>query len=450
MRVIPIGVSPVGMARLMGVFSTERARADSIGVTLSGVGAQHVRKRNRMQSNRLGAITRHPLVLVVTIGLLGLCMRAPILSGSPLLDTITTDLGLSAAQAGWISTIPVLCFGTVALTAPMLLRRWPMDAVLLAMFIVLICGLLLRTLPPVWILFAGTILVGSGIAVSNVIMPGFIEREAPNRVGQMTALYSAAISASGAIGAGATIPIMQRFDLDWRGALRWPALLVLVGIVLLIPWQFRGDHRHALSGRDHPHRVNLWRNKVAWFVTGYMGMQSFVFISTTGWLPTYLISEGMDEQRAGYMLSLSPLLGVAGSFIAPLLVYRRPDQRWLVWVSSAFCAIGLLGLILWPLTGTLLWVAIFGFGSGMTLSIALTFIGLRTPDSRHAADLSMMSQSVGYSIAAAGPITIGFAHDLVGNWQLPFTLILLSTVVLTLVGLGGGRNRLVSDVTVAP
>lgn len=382
---------------------------------------------------------------MITIIVLGLSMRTPILSVSPLLDTIANDLNLTAAQAGWLSTIPVLCFGTVALVSQKLTRRWGMDAILLAMFLVLMAGLLLRTLPPVWLLFGGTVLVGSGIAVSNVILPGFIKREAPDRVGPMTAVYSAAISASGAIGAGATIPIMNAFGLDWRGALRWPAIVVMVGIVILIPWQISARSGRRTAAPTHGHQINLWRNKVAWFVTGYMGMQSFLFFSTTGWLPTYLISEGMTEQRAGFMLSLSPLFGVAGSFIAPLLVYRRADQRWLVWMSSIFCAVGLTGMVLSPTTGTLLWVAVFGFGSGMTLSIALSFIGLRTPDSHHAADLSMMSQSVGYSIAAIGPIGIGLAHDVIGNWQIPFAIILLSTVLLTLVGLGGGKTRLVTD-----
>lgn len=383
---------------------------------------------------------------MATVIILGLCLRMPILSVSPLLDTITTDLDMSAAQAGWLSTIPVLCFGTVALVAPSLTKRWGMDAILMAMMLLILFGLLVRTLQPVWLLFGGTVLVGAGIAVSNVILPGFIKREAPNRVGPMTSVYSAAISASGALGAGATIPIMNAFDLDWRGALRWPSVVAIIGVIILIPWLVSSRNSKVTSSRARDGHVNLWRNRVAWFVTGYMGMQSFVFFATTGWLPTYLISEGMGEQQAGFMLSLSPLFGVAGSFIAPLLVYKRADQRWLIWVSSALCVFGLSGLVLAPTTLTLLWVATFGFGSGMTLSLALTFIGLRTPDSHYAGDLSMMAQAVGYMIAAIGPIGIGFAHDLIGSWQIPFGIILASCIVLTLVGLGGAKNRLVTDV----
>ena len=398
-----------------------------------------------MISTRVSSWIRHPAFIMATVIILGLSLRIPILSVSPLLDTITNDLKLSASQAGWLSTIPVLCFGTVALISQKLTRRWGMDAILLAMFCLLLFGLLVRTVPSVELLFGGTVLVGAGIAVSNVILPGFIKREAPNHVGPMTAVYSAAISASGAIGAGVTIPIMNALDLDWRGALRWPAVIVIAGIVILIPWQVSARSGRKLKAPERTIHTNLWRNKLAWFVTAYMGMQSFLFFSTTGWLPVYLISEGMSEQRAGFMLSLSPLLGVVGSFIAPLLVYKRSDQRWLIWLSSALCVVGLAGMIWMPMTATVAWVVLFGFGSGMTLSLALTFIGLRTPDAFHASDLSMMAQAVGYMIAALGPIGVGFAHDVSGSWPFAFGLILASTVVLTIVGLGAARVRLVTD-----
>lgn len=41
----------------------------------------------------------------------------------------------------------------------------------------------------------------------------------------------------------------------------------------------------------------------------------------------------------------------------------------------------------------------------------LVFFGLRTKDSKQAAELSGMAQSVGNLLAAAGPILFGFLHD---------------------------------------
>lgn len=386
---------------------------------------------------------RHPLFyLGLTIVLVGLTFRAPLLSVSPLIETISTDTGITAATAGLLTTIPVVCFGVVSFASPALARRFGIELTLAGVLIVLLLGILMRVMPSLAALYGGTIVLGAAIAIGNVVLPGFIKREAPGHIGPMTALYSAAISGSGALGAGLTIPIMNALDLSWRWALAWPAILVIIAFAVMLPWLFQ--IRGARRIRPKAHRgTGVWRNSLAWFVTLYMGMQSFIFFATSGWLPTYLIAEGMSDAQAGAMLSASPLFGVGGSFIAPLLVRRGPDQQWLIWVSSIMCAIGLAGFVFLPLTLTLLWVAIFGFGSGMTLSLGLAFIGLRTHDANVTADLSGMAQSIGYTIAAAGPLLVGLLFDLIGDWTIPMTFILLSTIPLTIVGIGAARDRTV-------
>lgn len=384
--------------------------------------------------------------LALTVVLVGLTFRAPLLSVSPLLETIARDTGITAATAGLLTTIPVICFGFVSLLAPVLARKFGMEKVLFGVVAVLITGILLRTATPIVALFGGTIVLGAAIAIGNVVVPGFIKREAPGHVGPMTSLYSASISGSGALGAGLTIPLMNTLDLSWRQVLAWPAAIGILAVAVMLPWLTHA--RNARRPRIGTHtRTGVWRDPLGWWVTGYMGMQSLVFFSTTSWLPTYLIAQGMADARAGAMLALSPLAGVGGSFIAPLLVAKRPDQRWLIWVSSALCAIGITGFLLLPLTATVLWVMLFGFGSGMTLSLALAFIGLRTPDSHHAADLSGMSQSVGYALAALGPIAVGLLFDLVGEWTIPMLLILASIIPLTIAGLAAGRNRVITPVS---
>ncbi len=390
---------------------------------------------------------RLPLAfLAITVVLIGLTFRAPLLAVSPLLETISADTGISAATAGLLTTIPVICFGVVSLASPVLARRFGMERTLTGVLIVLLAGIIIRVAPSLIPLFGGTVVLGAAIAIGNVLIPGFIKREAPGHLGPMTALYSAAISGSGALGAGLTIPIMTAFNLSWRSALAWPAALAAIGLAVMVPWLLQERNARHVRVRERV-RTGVWRNGLAWFVTLYMGMQSFIFFATSGWLPTYLIAEGMSEAHAGAMLSASPLAGVAGSFIAPLLVRRRRDQRWLIWVSSVMCAVGLAGFILWPLELTLLWVGIFGFGSGMTLSLGLAFIGLRSPDSDVAADLSGMAQSVGYSVAALGPISVGILFDLIGDWTIPMSFILISTIALTVVGLGAARDLAIATST---
>lgn len=390
------------------------------------------------------------LFLIITIVIVAVNFRSPILAVASLVDTITADTGISSTMAGLLTTIPVVCFGLVSPAAPKLARRFGMEWVLGGVFVVLIGGILIRLIPTVPALFAGTIVVGAAIAIGNVILPGFVKREAPGHVGPMTGIYSAAISGGGALGAGVTIPLQHALGLSWRQALGLGAILAGIAIVVLIPWMLQ-SHNTRLGGTRHHESTGIWRNPLAWQVTGYMGMQSLVFFSMAAWLPTYLIAHGMSDQRAGAMLSISPLAGIAGSFLAPFLASRRPDQRWLIVLSTILCTVGIAGLLAAPLTATIVWVLVFGFGSGMTLSLALTLIGLRSPDSNHAAELSGMAQSVGYCLAATGPFVLGWVHDVTGGWTIPMSIVLAMMVPLLVTGLGAARNLLVADpVTTEP
>jgi CP family cyanate transporter-like MFS transporter len=384
------------------------------------------------------------LFLAATLVVITLTYRAPILAVSPLLERIIADTGISGTVAGLLTTIPVVCFGVISPLAPALARRFGMEWTFMGIFAVLTGGLLLRSTPSLATLFLGTVIIGAAVAIGNVLLPGFVKREAPNHLGPLTAVYSAAISASGAAGAGLTLPLMEHFGLDWRGGLAMPIIPILLGMFILIPWLLKTRGTSLRSARVHI-PTGLWRNRLAWQITIFMGMQSLLFFSVSGWLPTYLIAEGMSDHRAGFMLSISPLLGAAGAFIAPNLTNRRPDQRWLVWISGALCATGIIGLLFLPMTFTPLWVLTFGFGSGMTLSLSLTFMVLRTPDANHAADMSSMAQSVGYTLAALGPLIVGFARDLTGDWTIPMLLILAGIIPLMLSGLAAAQDRLVTD-----
>jgi CP family cyanate transporter-like MFS transporter len=384
-----------------------------------------------------------PAFLAVTIVALALCFRAPILSASPLLDAIRASTGISSAAAGLLTTIPVVCFGLVAPLAPALARRFGMERLLGGVFVALILGILARTAAPLPMLFGGTVLLGAAIAIGNVILPGFIKREAPGRIGPMTGLYSMALSGSGALGAGLTVPLERALDLGWRGALGLWAAPAVIGLVVLVPWLLHARRAGDIRARRHP-ATNLWRDGLAWQVTLYMGSQSLAFYAMAAWLPTFFIDHGMSDQRAGFLLSFQSLVGVAGAFIGPLLANRRPNQRWLVVISVLLALAGFVGLLAEPVALAVLWMTLLGIGLGMALSLALTLIGLRSPDAVHAAELSSMAQSVGYLLAALGPLLLGLVHDLTDGWTVPLLLLIGALAPMLVSGLGAGRNLLIA------
>lgn len=61
---------------------------------------------------------------------------------------------------------------------------------------ILIClGIALRSLPAVTLLFFGTVIIGCGIALGNVLLPGLIKRDFPQHVAKMTGTYSLTMGA---------------------------------------------------------------------------------------------------------------------------------------------------------------------------------------------------------------------------------------------------------------
>jgi len=147
--------------------------------------------------------------LALGVILLALNLRPLVVAVSPLVGVIRADTGMSAATAGLLTTLPVLCFGALAPLAPRVGRRLGVELTLLLTMVVITAGAAVRLLPPVATLMAGTVLIGAGIALANVLLPSVIKRDFPTRTGTMTGLYTMTLSGGPAIAAGTTIPLVQ-------------------------------------------------------------------------------------------------------------------------------------------------------------------------------------------------------------------------------------------------
>ncbi|MFC9237036.1 CynX/NimT family MFS transporter [Streptomyces decoyicus] len=392
-----------------------------------------------------GVTGRRALYLGLGVVLLALNLRPALVAVSPLVGTIRDDSGMSAAATSLLTALPLLCFGLLAPIAPRLGRRFGMERSLLGTMALICGGTALRLLDSVVALFAGTVVIGAGIAVANVLLPGLIKRDFPARAGLMTGLYSMSLFGGAALAAGVTVPFQQAVGLNWRATLAcWGALAVLA-LVCWLP-QLRTHSRvpaGAARAAAHPVR-GLWRDPLAWQVTGYMGLQSLSYYAAAAWLPTMLTDAGTSAGDAGWMLSFSSLLGITGSFLAPVLVGRRLRAGVLATVGALLCAAGLAGVLLAPAAGAYLWMVLLGLGQGAAISLALLFIVQRAPDARHAAQLSSMAQCFGYVLAATGPAVLGAVHDLSGSWTVPLAVLLALLLPQIAAGWCAARPRQVA------
>ena len=383
-----------------------------------------------------GAHTRRLGLLAAAIVFTALNLRTAVASVPPLLDELRADVPLSATAAGALTTTPVVCMALGAVVAPRVARRLGTEVAVAGLCVTIAVGILIRWIPGVPALFAGTIVAGLGIALGNVLVPSLIKRDFPHQVGLMTGGYTMAISASGAIAAALTIPFEDAIGHGWRPALAVWAIPVLVAAAVWVPWILRG----AQPARD-AHLPSLWRDRLAWQVTAFMGLQSLLFYSCLSWLPALLRSEGIDRGTAGALLSVMLLTAIPTCLLVPVWANRARDQRGAIALSLVVYGAGLAGLLAAPDAAPALWATLLGFAQGALLALAFLLFGLRAPDQAHAAQLSAMAQTVGYAVAAVGPLLIGVLREATGGWSAPLILLLGVLVPLFVAGMAAGRTR---------
>lgn len=379
---------------------------------------------------------------VAAILLTAATLRSPITGVGPLIGEIQSSTGLSHTLSGMLTTLPLLAFAVFALAAPRLAARWGSEPTLLFCMIIMTGGILLRSLPSVPALFGGTALVGSAIAVANVLIPGVIKRDFPLRIGLMTSLYTSFMNMWSAISSGVSMPLARTF-LGWRGALGFWILLSAATALVWIPLVRRhAANRKSTGAGGGAYRKSgaVWRSPVAWQVTLFMGLQSVMFYIGISWLPEILHERGMSMDQAGWMLSIMQLLSMVGSFTMPLIAARTQSQKWLAAASSALFLAGFAGVWLGPASWAMLFIMLIGLGCGTTFSLVIMFFGLRARSADQAAELSGMAQSIGYLLAAVGPTLFGFLHDQSGGWTVPLATITSLSLLTIVMGYAAGRK----------
>ncbi|EEN6800195.1 CynX/NimT family MFS transporter [Salmonella enterica subsp. enterica serovar Arechavaleta] len=377
-------------------------------------------------------------LLIAGILMIATTLRVTFTGAAPLLETIRSDYGLSTAQTGLLTTLPLLAFALVSPLAAGIARRFGMERSLFAAMLLICAGIALRSLPSATLLFAGTAIIGCGIALGNVLLPGLVKRDFSQHVARLTGAYSLTMGAAAALGSALVVPLALH-GFGWRGALLMLMLFPLLAFLIWLP-QWRTTRSANLSSSRALHERGIWRSPLAWQVTLFLGLNSLIYYVIIGWLPTILISHGYSEAQAGSLHGLLQLATAAPGLAIPLILHRFNDQRWIAALVSLLCALGAAGL--WFVPGqAVIWTLLFGFGSGATMILGLTFIGLRASSAHQAAALSGMAQSVGYLLAACGPPVMGKLHDASGSWYLPLSGVTVLAIIMAIFGLYAGRDR---------
>ncbi|HEX5532573.1 MAG TPA: MFS transporter [Actinomycetales bacterium] len=381
-------------------------------------------------------------------------LRATVSSFGAVLADVQAATGLSAAVAGVITSIPLLCFAGFGALSPMLARRFGLDRVIGGSIALLTAALLVRVAGGVVVLLLGTLLACAGIAVVNVLLPVVVKLRFPRRIGMATGAYSAALATGSALGAGVSAPLAE--FAGWQVALAAWALPAAVAAVLWVAMVRRWPSAPRRAARDgaqvaghasHHERADMrvvLRHPVTWALAIFFGTQATYAYVQMGWVAVVFHDAGFSTSTSGLLVAVSILVGVPVYFVVPSLASRSRDQRLFTSLLTLVSIGSIVGLALAPASGAWLWAVMMGVG-GSTFPLVLTMFNLRAATAVDTGALSAFGQGLGYLISAIGPFGFGLLHDKAGNWTVPLFALIVVMAVQLVAGLVAGRDVLVSS-----
>lgn len=394
-----------------------------------------------------GVVRQPTRLLVAAVVLAALNLRTAVTSVGPLLSEIQRDVGLSGVQTAVLTALPVACFAVIGWLTPRASARLGHGALLTTGLWFMTVGLVVRASTSSAPLFlAASVLALSGGAIGNVLLPAVVRQRFAGHIGRMTAAYTTALAVGSTVAAAATAPLASVAGAhDWRHGLGlWAVLSVGTGALWLYVLRTDGLRGGSLR-RTSRVGISVRASPTAWALALFFGAQSMQAFVGFGWYAEYYRDRGgFTASSAGLLVALTTALLIPLSLVVPVVAARRASQRALVVTFAACYVAAYLGMLVAPRAGALLWALLAGLGGG-AFPLSLTLITLRTRTASGTAALSGFAQSVGYVLAASGPLLVGVLHSATGGWAAPFALLFGSIGLMGASGWCAARPMFIED-----
>jgi MFS transporter, CP family, cyanate transporter len=352
--------------------------------------------------------------------------RVVFLGTPPVLPAVRSDLHLSLAAAGSVSSLVVACLGAGAIPGALLVGRFGPRAVVTAATVGLGAAALARLLPPqaVW-LFAGTALLTLSVAAAQPGLTLLLRLWFPDRVQRAATIMTLGLFAGGLAGFALT-PLLAAL-LGWRGSFALWGLCAVAGAAL---WaRFAPPAR---SERFPTRLAGLAREQAVWLAALLFASQNLAFYNAGTWIPFELHRFGTGTVALVLFLANAVNIPIA----LGLARWRRPFATWPGYylLASALTLVGSVGLLLgldrlaWALA-----IAI-GAGTGLTFLGALSVPPLVARES-DVAGFSALVLGAGYLAGFAGPAAGGVAADRAGTLSAAFLPSVAGGLLMAVAGL---------------
>ncbi|HGK3058337.1 TPA: CynX/NimT family MFS transporter [Streptococcus pneumoniae] len=373
---------------------------------------------------------KQSLFFVPGIILIGVSLRTPFTVLPIILGNISQGLEVEVSSLGVLTSLPLLMFTFFSPFSTQLAQKIGLEHLFTYSLFFLTIGSLIRliNLP---LLYLGTLMVGASVAVINVLLPSLIQANQPKKIGFLTTLYVTSMGIATPLASYLAVPITQASS--WKGLI---LLLTLLCLATFLVWLPNHHYNHRLAPQTkQKSQIKVMRNKQVWAIIIFSGFQSLIFYTVMTWLPTMSIHAGLSSHEAGLLTSILSLISIPFSMTIPSLttsLSTRNRQLMLTLVSLA----GVVGIsmLFFPINNFIYWLAIhllIGTATSALFPYLMVNFSLKTSAPEKTAQLSGLSQTGGYILAAFGPTLFGYSFDLFHSWVPSVAALLLIDILMT-------------------
>src|SRR5262249_55307744 len=274
----------------------------------------------------------------------GLALRLSILAVPPVIALIQADLHLSGTEGGVLSGLPMILFAIAALAGSLFIARLGAVSTLVAGFLIAgVASALRGAILDVFALYAATVVMSGGIAITQPALPPLVRQWMPHHVSLGTALYTNGLLMGETLPVMFTIPlVLPLVERSCRWALAFwvlPLVLIALATVALAP----APQEPAASRTERPTCWRDWRHPSTWQIASPPGSVNGVYSASNAFRRGHLTEAGRAALISAALTALN-FGQLPASFILLSTAERLVRRAWPFFVCGVLFLLCLAGL----------------------------------------------------------------------------------------------------------
>ena len=360
-------------------------------------------------------------------------MRVVILAVPPVIPLIHDELQMSETQVGLLIGLPVMTFALAAVPGSLLIARFGASLTMVTGLLIAALGGGARGIAVnIWTLYAATMLMGFGIAITQPALPALVRDWLPRRMGFATTVSTNGMLVGSTLAPTFTIPyLLPLTGRSWRlDLILWGAPVLLAALLFFLFSPLR--ERKAAATENMSRWWPDWKQPLIWLLGIGLGANNSVYFGTNAFLPDYLA-------HIGRLDLLGPALGwlngaqLLATVVLMLMADRIFKRTWPYLVFGAIMFFALLGVVVMNTTWIVICAAVVGFATAVTFVIFLALPPVMSaPGDVHRTAAGMFT--ISFSCAVVIPTICGILWDLTGIPWIAFVPLCLCAITVTGIG----------------